>query len=259
MRDLEATLERLSHTSDEHQAHWVKVEKEKTTLEARVKELEVQLRTVPPLSPAFTPGRRIPKPRSSSLSNIRINTLEQDLTGLRSQLASKGTEVENMSQRLSRALQDRNKAENERIASERKLHAQIEHLQAALDEKDEELAFLRDQGGDGVREEELLKRIEEDDAKIAALEIMLRDADDSKESKEKLRRLEISLNEERQQRDQLEERCFELARERDEALDALGEARQEVAGLAGELEERQLRDDYLEERYFIIVSFISCL
>jgi myosin protein heavy chain len=125
-----------------------------------------------------------------------------------------------------------------------------------LDERDEELSFLREQGGDGLREEESLKRIEEDDAKIAALEIMLRDVDDSKESKEKLVRVEISLNEVRQRRDQLEERCFELARERDEALDMLCEARQEV-GLTGELEERD--DDHLEEGYFIIVSFISCL
>jgi hypothetical protein len=125
-----------------------------------------------------------------------------------------------------------------------------------LDEKEEELAFLREQGGDGSREDELLKRIEEDDARIAALEIMLRDTDDSKEFKEKLRRLEIHLNEERHQRKQMEERCLELSRERDEALEALGEARQEAAGLASELKERQLRDEDFEERYFIFVSFI---
>jgi chromosome segregation ATPase len=248
VRDLEATLEHLSRTSDEHRAHWAKVEKEKTTLEARVNELESQLRTVSQPAPSFTPGRRIPKPRSSSLSNIRINTLEQDLTGLRSQLANKGAEVGNMSHKLSRALQDRNKAENERIAVERKWQDQIETLQTALDEKEEELAFLREQLGDGSREDELLKRIEEDDAKIAALEIILRDTDDSQEHKGNLRRLEIHLNEERHQREQLEGRCISLLRERDEALEALGEVRQEAAGLASELDQRQLRDEDFEER-----------
>jgi len=251
LRDLEATLERISRTSDEHQAHWTKVEKEKTTLEARVNELEVQLRTVSQPAPAFTPGRRIPKPRSSSLSNIRINTLELDVTGLRSQLANKATEHDTMSQKLSRALQDRNKAENERIAMERKWHVQIETLQAALDEKEEELAFLREQLNDGSREDELLKRIEEDDAKIAALELMLHDADDSKEYKEKLRRLETRLNEERHQRKQTEERCIEVSKERDEAFKALAKTRQEADGFASELKERQLRDEYFEERCFI--------
>lgn len=242
LRDLEATLEQLSHTSNEHQARWMNLEKEKSILEARVKEVEAQLRTSSQPSPSLTPARRIPKPRSSSLSNIRINTLEQDLTGLRSQLSNKGAEIENMSQKLSRALQDRNKAENERIASDRKWRGQLEALQAALDEKEEELAFMREQGGDGSREEELLRRIEEDDARIAALEIMLRDTEDSKEDKEKLRRLEIHLNQECQQRKQMEERCLELSQERDDA-------RQEAAGLARELEERQLRDNEFEERY----------
>lgn len=258
MRELEDNLERLSRTSDEHQAHWMKVEKEKSVLEARVKEMEVQLRAVQP-TPTFTPGRRIPKPRSSSLSNIRINTLEQDLTGLRSQLASKGNEIENMSQKLSRALQDRNQAENERISLERKWHIQIETLQGALDEKEEELLFLREQIADGSREDELLKRIEEDDARIATLEILLRDADDLKEHKEKSRRLEIHLNEERQLKQQLEQRCVQLSRERDESLNALGEARREAAAFARELEEHQLHDVDFEERYLITVRFIFLL
>lgn len=249
IRDLETTLERISHNSDSHQARCSKLEKEKCTLEARVKELEANSRGISQPTPTITPGRRhMTKPRSSSLSNIRITTLELDVTELRSQLTKKDAEVEQISQKLSRAQEDRNKADNERVAAERMWHGQVEALKAALAEKEDELLFMKEQGGDGTREEELLRRIEEDEAKIMALEMMVRGAEESKNSKEKLRRLETQLQEERRRRAQLDDRYTDLVKEKDEMLDALEGARSDVVRLVQQLEDRDARDHDLNER-----------
>lgn len=43
-RDLQATLEKISHTSDEHKARGDRLEREKPMLNARAQELESQLR-----------------------------------------------------------------------------------------------------------------------------------------------------------------------------------------------------------------------
>ncbi len=249
LRDLETTLERVSHNSDSHQARCIKIEKEKFTLEARVKELETDLRGIPQPTPTITPGRRqMTKPRSSSLSNIRITTLELDVTELRSQLTKKDAEMEHISQKLSRAQENRNKADNERVAAERTWQAQVEALRAALEEEEEELLFMKEQGGDGSREEELLKRIEEDEAKIAALETMVRGAEESKDVKEKVQRLETQLQEERRRRVKLDERNVDLVKEKDEILAALQEARTEVVRIVQQLDDRDIRDHNLNER-----------
>lgn len=249
LRDLETTLERISHTSDCHQARCIKLEKEKFTLEARVKELEANLRGISQPTPTITPSRRhMTKPRSSSLSNVRITTLELDVTELRSQLTKRDAEMEHITQKLSRAQDNRNKADNERVAAERMWRAQVEALRAALEEKEEELLFMKEQGGDGSREEELLKRIEEDEAKIAALETMARGAEESKDVKEKVQRLETQLQEERRRRVQLDERNVDLVKEKDEILDALEEARREVARIVQQSKDREVLDHNLNER-----------
>lgn len=245
--ELETALERTSYISNEHQARNAKLEKEKSTLEARVKELEANMRAISQPTPIITP-RRIPKPRSSSLSNIRITNLEQDLNDLRPQLAKKDAEVEQLSNRLSRAQQEKDKTDNEKIAMERRWHSEVKALQDALDEKEEELQFMQQHGCDPSREEELLRRIEEDGAKIEVLESMVRNGEDTKEMGEKVRRLDGQLKEERHRRLQLDERFVDLAREKAEALDALHEARQELARIAMEQEERKVHGNDLDER-----------
>ena len=243
MRDLEATLERISHTSDEHKARGDRLEKEKYMLESRVRELENNLRTVTPPLPTTTPGRRVAasRPRSSSLSNFRITTLEQDLSDLRTQLAKKDAELAGVSQKFAQVQKDLVMADNEKLASERKWCSRMEELQASLEEKEEELVFLREQGSDGSREEELLKRIEEDDAKIAALETMARGASDTKQLKEKVRRLESQLKEERNHQ-------IGIVKEKEEALDALDDARRELTRLSRQLQDRDVRERHLNEK-----------
>ncbi|KAF8167355.1 hypothetical protein B0H34DRAFT_739969 [Crassisporium funariophilum] len=245
-RDLQVTLETISHTSDEHKLRGDKLEKERAKLEARVKELEGNV--TQPL-PTTTPGRRgISRPRSSSLSNFRIISLEQDLVETRSSLAKKETELQAVNQKLSQVQNDLIKADNEKLASERKMKTQMADLQSSLEEKDEELAYLREQQGDSGREEELLKRIEEDEAKIDALEIMLRGTEDVKHLREKLRRVESQLKEEQHRLAEQEESHIGFIREKEDALDELEDARQIIDRLAKQLKERDARDHAMNER-----------
>ncbi|KAK7063994.1 Wd40 containing snare-dependent exocytosis protein [Favolaschia claudopus] len=237
-RALESTLESLSHTSNSSNARGTKLEKEKTTLEARVRELEGNLRQLSSPAPtAATPSRhRTPsRRRSSSVSDTRITTLEQDLKDARTSLAQRDTELRTATAKLTQAQSGLVKVENEKVASDKRLHAEIRDLRVALQEKEEDLRYLRDQQGDGGREDELLKRIDEDDAKIAALEKLLALAPETKTLKEKLRRLEQKLVIESERAVEMDVRQVELVREKEEALDEREEAQARIAQLSEEL------------------------
>jgi uncharacterized coiled-coil protein SlyX len=250
MRQLEGTLERISHTSDEHNTRGAKLEREKAMLEIRVRELEANLREVAQPTPTTTPARRAAaaRGRSSSLSNFRITTLEQDLVEARASLAKKSTDLNALSQKLSQVQEDLIKVDNEKVAMERKWSSQVQELQASLEEKEEELGYLREQEGDGSREEALLRRIEEDDAKIAALELMLRGAEDSQHLKERTQRLEAQLKEERRRLASSEENQIELVREKEATLDELQECRREQYRLTKELNERKARAHAISQK-----------
>jgi len=250
MRQLESTLERISHTSDEHNTRGAKLEREKKMLEMRVRELEANLREVSQPAPMTTPGRRAPavRGRTSSLSNFRITTLEQDLIDARACLAKKDADLHALSQKLSQLQEDLIKADNEKVANERKWSSQVEELQASLEEKEEELGYLREQQEDCSREEALLRRIEEDDAKIVALELMLRGAEDSQQLKEKMRRTEAQLKEEQCRLATSEETKVQLAREKAEVLDELQECHREQNRLTNELNEWKARTHAISQK-----------
>lgn len=246
LRQLENTLERISNTSDEHKARADKFERDRVMLDARIKELESHLRDATQSNTAATPGRRMAaRPRSSSLSDFRITTLEQDLLEVRGTLAKKETDFQMANQKLAQVQKDLIKADNERAALERRWNEEVSTLKSSLEEKDEELVFLREQQGDGSREEELLRRIEEDDAKIAALELMVREEEDSRELKERLRNVETRLKEECRQRNEVKEQCMVLTREKREALHELEETRQQ-------LDYMKARENMLKEKYVIL-------
>jgi myosin protein heavy chain len=248
-RNLQATLEKISHTSDEHKARGDRLEREKSMLDARVKELETQLRQTPKHLPTTTPNRReISRPRSSSLSNFRLSTLEQDLIEARTSLATKDTELRTLHQKLSQVENDLITVDNEKSAMEKKFKAEVGELQAILEEKEEELCYLKELQGDTGREEDLLRRIDEDDAKIEALEMMLRGTEDSKQLKEKLQRVEGQVCRERKHIAELEDRQIQLVREKEEALDELEEARRNIDGLKQKLSDRDIRDHDINER-----------
>nr|GAT57459.1 predicted protein [Mycena chlorophos] len=232
-RGLELNLTSMSHTSDSTNARILKLEKEKSTLENRVRELQTEIIQHSP-APTATPARsRAPsRRRSSSVSDARVNTLEQELKDTRVSLAQKDTELRTTSTRLAQAQSDLFRVENEKIAGDKRLaqaqsdlfrvenekiagdkrfQTQLADLRAELQERDGELEYLREQQG-GCREDELLQRIDEDETKIAALE---RQLDEASREHDRLRQ---QLQEASDRVLEAEDRNIELVAEREEAL-----------------------------------------
>ncbi|KAJ7161292.1 hypothetical protein C8R43DRAFT_1175467 [Mycena crocata] len=239
-RELEATLESISHKSDTFNARGNKLEKEKSTLEARVRELQGDLRQLSSPAPtAATPARRAVRRRSSSVSDTRVVTLEQDLKDVRVSLAQKDTELRVATAKLAQAQNDLVRVENEKLASEKRLQSEIRDLRVALQEKNEDLEYMKEQQGDGGREDELLKRIDEDEAKIAALERLLADAPETQTLKDRLRRMEQQLVVESERVLEMEGRHIELVREKEEALDEAEDAQAQIARLADALRQKE--------------------
>ncbi|KAJ7492343.1 hypothetical protein FB451DRAFT_1021680 [Mycena latifolia] len=240
-RELEATLESISHKSDTFNARGAKLEKEKGTLEARVRELEGNLRQLSSPAPtAATPARqRAPRRRSSSVSDTRITGLEQDLKDARASLALKETELRVATTKLAQVQNDLVKVENEKLASDKRFHAEMRDLQLALQEKNEDLEYMKEQRGDGEREDELLKRIDEDEAKIAALERLLAQAPETQRLKDRVRRVEQELLVEAERALEMEGQHIELVREKEEALDEVEAAQEQISKLSEVLRQKE--------------------
>lgn len=244
-KELLSNLDHLSRQSDGHAMRATKLEKEKNTLEERMKELEVNLRDLSstPVSPPAR-HRSLHRGRSSSLSNLKISTLEIELADVRAALAAKEGEVRVLSQKVGNEAM---KVENEKIALERAAQKQLDEMQALLEEREEELDFLRGgPGGGSEREEDLLRRIDEDGAKIDALELLLGDADDAKVLAEKLKVAEHRLQMEMQKAFECTSRQVELVQEKEEALDELEEVRERVVFLEQTVHVREAHIDALK-------------
>ncbi|KAJ7751199.1 hypothetical protein DFH07DRAFT_529180 [Mycena maculata] len=241
VRELEATLVSISHKSETFNTRGAKLEKEKATLEARVRELEGDLRQLSsPVPTAATPARqRATRGRSSSASDTRIVTLEQELRDARVLLAQKEPELRCATAKLAQVQGDLLKVENDRLATEKRLQAEIRDLRVALQEKSEDVEYLKEQQGDSGREDELLKRIDEDEAKIAALEMLLKDASETKSLKDQLRRMEQKLLVESERVLDMEGRHIELVREKEEALDEVEDAQAQISKLSDALRQKE--------------------
>jgi chromosome segregation ATPase len=248
-RGLQATLESLSHQSDGVKTHSAKLQQEKKNLEARVRELEVNLQRV---STAASPMRkRARRPRSSSLSDFTTTRLESELDECRVSMSKKDAELRIANERLASLQSDLLVTANEKIALEKSLKSQLKKMEDSLEEKEEELQFLKAQQeyeGSNTREEDLLRRVEEDQAKITALEMLLRDNRELNSTKEALKRAEHKLRMEIQKTAQCETRLFEAVREREETLDDLDDARGQNNKLAALVREKEIRISTLDQR-----------
>lgn len=236
IKELEATLQSISHQSVEDTTREMKVAKEKGMLEVRVKELETNLRMLS--SPPMTP-KPPTRGRSSSLSNVRILTLENELDGFRASLTQKEKDLRIKDQKILGLQQEMVKVDNEKIALEKRLGRDLEDLRKQLEDRDEELDYLRTAQHNDDREQELLQRIEEDDAKIAMLEAMVSEAHDTKVLKSKLRSSEQKAEVEARRAAENECRNLELLRQKEEALDDLASARGEIASLSQALNDKE--------------------
>jgi chromosome segregation ATPase len=252
-RDLQANLQSLSHTSDGHNSRSAKLEQDKQTLEARVRELEANLQQLS--SPPSLPERRIaPRPRSSSLLSFNITGLQQELNGTRDLLSQTENDLLVTKQSLSQARSDLLRIENEKQALENKATRELAELHSSLEQKEDELQYWKGQQDNRGREEELMKRVEEDETKMTMLEKLLGDTQD------RLEKAEEKLKDERKRRSEYEERHIELVKEKEDALDELEHAREESSRHNGAVSKRDTHDDmalaskYVELELFHFVS-----
>lgn len=258
-RDLEATLERLSSTSNEHNARSTKLEHEKAALETQIRELESNIRQLQSAA-AAAPSRRAPSRSSSSKFNdLKISALEREMSELRERLVEKDNGLSDLRDKLSHAQDELLRVDNDRMAKEAKAKTQLEEMRSLLQEKDEELNFYRGQQSDGGREEELLQRIEEDEAKIAALEAMLKQSDDMKGLREKLRKVEQRLKLEIDKVAGLESRNSVLVQERQDTLNELEGARNQIHILECRVQENQEKIDSMKQERYAHFHFLKLL
>ncbi len=242
-RELESIIQTLSHKSDTTTTQRTKLEKEKMMLEARVRELESSNRELSQAPPTTTPGR-IPRRRSSSVSSARIPGLEQELQSLRAEASVKDRELESAVQKLGRAQEALVKCENEKMAVEKRTSKEIAEMRGELEEKDEEIRYMQAQMGDGSRETQLLARIEEDEAKIAAMERSLRSASAKDTEILRLKRVEAQfLITDRE----MTVKHLELVAEKEAALNELEVARAEVQRLSSRISEQDTRINELND------------
>jgi hypothetical protein len=164
--------------------------------------------------------------------------LEQELSGLRLSLSQKDDELRAVKECLSQMQDSLLRAGNEKAAVEKAFSMEIAQVKALLEQKEGELQYWVEQRDNGRREEELLLRIEEDEAKIMVLEKLLGDVKDPLHLKDELREVEERLGDEKARRLECEGRHVELVKEKEEALDKLDHAHDEIFRLNDVLSQR---------------------
>ncbi|KAG8219577.1 hypothetical protein J3R82DRAFT_528 [Butyriboletus roseoflavus] len=230
-RELESTLDTLSLHSQTTSAQHQSVQREKRALESRVRELERIVQTHEARGVSNIP-RKNGRPRSSSF-----------------QLHTKDMNLRVLEQKLAQAQDDLVKAENARISIDKAGQKRISELLASLEGKEEELESLRDMDNTGEREEELLKRIDEDAAKIAALEKLAAESQPTRTSQTRIQKLQSQLKAECEKVHRSEDLQNRLLHEK-EALRREYEASKREIDEGRELlmaRERQIKE--LETRY----------
>ncbi|KAG6829266.1 hypothetical protein H0H87_012083 [Tephrocybe sp. NHM501043] len=220
VRDLEVKLDQLSRLSDEHKSRADKLAKDKTTLEARVRELNATFHQSTPMPPT-TPGRprsARSRSRSASPSRSKIIALEQEMEALRSMIREKEAEARLANEKASRAHDEQIRVGNEKTALERKMTREFEELKAVLEDKEDEMrGYTMAAEEVATREKELLDRIDEDEARYQASVKVLRS--DIAKAEAKVKNLQLRVSE-------AEERQIQLVDEKEKVLDELEKARQ---------------------------------
>lgn len=213
-RELQAIINSLSNGADDSATRLLKLSEEKKKLENQVKDLQANLREAT-MTPA--PARRGPR-RTSSLSDARHIFLEQELTELRAAHSKVEAELHTAREELQRSQASLCNTENERIVAEKRLKERVQELENVLESQEEELRMLKSQaGGDATaqREEDLLYRIEQEEAKVATLNQMV----DSLEQEARSLRKKIGV--EASHAADLESRNVDLMSKKERALHEL--------------------------------------
>ncbi|TFY82007.1 hypothetical protein EWM64_g2008 [Hericium alpestre] len=252
-KEMQAAIEALSQRETGSSSAVTDLTREKARLEARLRELEINMQqVVNATTPARNNASRRGRPRASSTSDIRVPALEHELTEIKTASARYQTDLQRATEKLGRVETDLMKSENEKMALERRFTTDMRRMEEQLLEKDTEIERLQGQQGDASyarqREEELMARVEEEEAKVAALEKLMAGSRDVKALENALQRTEKRLKQEMSKVKQGEDRHADLVREREEALDGLDEARAEVQHLAEAVRERDAQIAFLNQQ-----------
>ncbi|KAI9462923.1 hypothetical protein F5148DRAFT_966320, partial [Russula earlei] len=124
-RELQQALESIASRDTASNAVISTLRNEKATLERRVWELEANLQQV---ITAATPKRK-GRPRSSSLSDVRITALERDLGELQALVTELRGELAKAQEKHKRAEEDLVRVENGKTLLERRTADEIKSLQ----------------------------------------------------------------------------------------------------------------------------------
>jgi hypothetical protein len=249
-RELQHALESISSRETASNAIISNLRSEKATQERRIRELEVNLQQV--LS-AATPKRK-GRARSSSLSDIRITTLERDLLESRASALSLQAELGKAQEKLRRNEEDLVRVENAKTVLERRMADEMKNMEERLASKDEEIVRLS--GGEDLglaqeREEELIQRVEEEEAKVLALERLLSETRDLKAMESALQKAEKKVAAEISKVKGLEEKNAGLSRDMRQVRDALEKSDAHAQNLKTALNERDslVHSLRVQERY----------
>jgi predicted nucleic acid-binding Zn-ribbon protein len=168
-----ATQEALAHVNQlstkegEHMATQAALQKENKRLVCRIEELEAS-------NQHLSQSRNVPRPQPV-LSDDRATALQQQLEELQKSHQRQTSDLRSTAERLQRAQLQATQLENEGMATQKKLREEIQHMREALEEKEEELGHLQNlSGGIEDREQQLLRRIEEEEARVQTLEFTIR-------------------------------------------------------------------------------------
>ncbi|KAI6047875.1 hypothetical protein EDC04DRAFT_31313 [Pisolithus marmoratus] len=253
-KELEATMDTLSQHSQSTNAERRALESEKLALQSRVRELQMLFQQYEAQAASSRLPKRAGRRRSSSLTSHRFPNLEQELNDCKVQLAVKEKELCTQREKLARTQDDLVKAENMRISAEKASEQRVSELVATLEAKEVEFEALKRGGTDGdarEREAALLQRIDEDEAKIAALESMIKGAQALGISQTTYNKLQGQLKTESERLHRCEDSRTQLLAERrrlHEERDAMrqellesNELLQETQGLLRDSQSKQMK------------------
>ena len=235
-RELQQALESISSRDTASNSIISNLRNEKVAIERRMRELEVNLQQV---VSAATPKRKV-RARSSSCSDVRIIALERDLGESHASMIELRAELSKVQEKLRRTEEDLCRVENDKTVLERRTADDIKNLQGVIANKDEEIMQLSgglDAGLAQEREEELIRRVEEEEAKVLAMERLLSETRDLKAVESALQKAEKRLAVEISKVKGLEEKNVGLNRDVKRARDDLEGTRTQAQALKTTLDE----------------------
>lgn len=246
-KELEATMDTLSQHSQSTNTERRALENEKVALQSRVRELQMLFQQYEAQAASSRLPKRAGRRRSSSLTSHRSSNLEQELNDCKVQLAVKEKDLCTLREKLAHSQDDLLKAENMRISAEKASQKRVSELLATLEAKEDEFEALKRGGTDGdakEREAALLQRIDEDEAKIAALESMIKGGQSKGVGQSTYNKLQSRLKAESERLHRCEDSRTQLLAEKRELHEERDAMRQELMRNNELLQETQglLRD-----------------